>query len=108
MYVPNMDKFYRGWMNALSWVEKEIINSPEVKEVGLPNFEQEVKDFCYGFDDRKEAWYKMTPHDQNLMVSPTFANFAMQLAKHFFELGLSASNPNDSVIKEERKEIWWF
>ncbi len=72
-------------LNILSF-----INTLKAKEVGLPNFEQEVKDFCYGFDDRKEAWYKMTPHDQNLMVSPTFANFAMQLAKHFFELGLKA------------------
>lgn len=69
---------------------KDFLDTLEVKEVGLPNFEQEVKDFCYSFDDRKEAWYNMTPHDQNFMVSPTFANFAMQLAKHFFELGLKA------------------
>ena len=77
----------------------------EVKEVGLPNFEQEVKDFCYDFDDRKEAWYKMTPHDQNLMVSPTFANFAMQLAKHFFELGMRVSNPITAEDRGTAEEI---
>lgn len=66
-----------------------LIDTLEVKEVDL---EQEVKDFCERFDDRKEAWYNMTPHDQNLMVLPTFANFAMQLAKHFFELALSLKN----------------
>ena len=63
-------------------------NAPE--EVDLEHLEQEVKDFCYRFDDRKDKWYDMTPHDKNLMVLPTFANFAMQLAKHFFELGLKA------------------
>ena len=28
------------------------------------------------------------PHDKNIMTNPTWSNFAMQLAKHFFELGL--------------------
>jgi hypothetical protein len=79
----------------------DFINSLEVKEVGLPNFEQEVKDFCERFDDRKEKWYNMTPHDQKLMVLPTFANFAMQLAKHFFELGVSC--PINNINIEEVK-----
>ena len=82
-----------------------FLDTLKAKEVGLPNFEQEVKDFCYGFDDRKEAWYKMTPHDQNLMVSPTFANFAMQLAKHFFELGMRVSNPITAADRGTAEEI---
>ena len=46
--------------------------------------------------DRKDKWYDMTPHDKNIMVNPTWSNFAMQLAKHFFELGL----------KKGQKNIW--
>ena len=59
-------------------------------EVDLEHLEQEVKDFCYKFDDRKDKWYDMTPHDKNIMISPTWSNFVMQLAKHFFVLGLKA------------------
>lgn len=67
-----------------------FLDTLEVKEVDLEHLEQEVKDFCYRFDDRKDKWYDMTPHDKNIMVNPTWSNFAMQLAKHFFELGLKA------------------
>lgn len=84
------DSYHDGLIFALEDLRDDFINTLEVKEVEL---EQEVRDFCYKFDDRKDKWYNMTPHDQNLMVSPTFANFAMQLAKHFFELGVNTSNP---------------
>ena len=102
------DKHYDEWeegRNSERIAILDIINSLKAKEVGLPNFEQEVKDFCYSFDDRKEAWYDMTPHDQNLMVSPTFANFAMQLAKHFFKLGLSINNPITAADRGIAEEI---
>ena len=82
---------------------KQSVNSLKVKEVNLEHLEQEVKDFCYKFDDRKDKWYDMTPHDKNIMVNPTWSNFAMQLAKHFFELGLNASNP---LTWEDVKLIW--
>ena len=69
-----------------------FIDTSEVKEVDLEHLEQEVKDFCYKFDGRKDKWYDMTPHDKNIMISPTWSNFAMQLAKHFFELGMTAGD----------------
>lgn len=81
----------QGWLNALSWIKKTI-NTLEVKEVDLEHLEQEVKDFCYEYDDRKEKWYNMTPHDKNITVNPTWANFAMSIAKHFFSLGMQVSN----------------
>jgi len=77
---------------------KKRIDTLEVKEVNLEHLEQEVKDFCYEYDDRKEKWYNMTPHDKNITVNPTWANFAMSIAKHFFELGMQVSN------KAQKKE----
>lgn len=77
-----------AYRNVLAILDDTI----EVKEVDMEHLEQEVQDFCERFDDRKESWYNMTPHDQELMVLPTFANFAMQIAKHFFELGMQISN----------------
>ena len=74
-----------AYFNLLSFID-----TLEVKEVDLEHLEQEVKDFCYKFDDRKDKWYDMTPHDKNIMTNPTWSNFAMQLAKHFFELGIKA------------------
>ena len=73
--------------NSVEYIRKDAL---EVKEVDLERLEQEVKDFCYEYDDRKEKWYNMTPHDKNIMANPTWANFAMNIAKHFFELGLKA------------------
>ncbi len=89
-YHDNYDCVFRDGNNAALYALKGRIDTLEVKEVDLEHLEQEVEDFCYRFDDRKEVWYNMTPHDKNLIVLPTFANFAMQLAKHFFELGLKA------------------
>lgn len=88
MLVP-YSPFDKGGMVELQ-VLKDKLNYLEVKEVDLEHLEQEVKDFCYKFDDRKDKWYDMTPHNKNIMVNPTWSNFAMQLAKHFFELGLKA------------------
>ena len=69
---------------------RSTINTLEVKEVDLEHLEQEVKDFCYEYDDRKEKWYELCPNDRKLLQNPTWANFAMSIAKHFFELGLKA------------------
>ena len=66
----------------------DVFKSLEVKEVDLEHLEQEVKDFCYEYDDRKEKWYELCPNDRKLLYNPTWANFAMSIAKHFFELGL--------------------
>ena len=69
-----------------------IIDTLDVKEVDLEHLEQEVKDFCYEYDDRKEKWYELCPNDRKLLYNPTWANFAMSIAKHFFELGISVNN----------------
>ena len=69
-----------------------FIDTLEAKEVDLEHLEQEVKDFCYEYDDRKEKWYELCPNDRKLLYNPTWANFAMSIAKHFFELGMSVSN----------------
>ena len=89
-YHEEYDCAYRDGNNDALDALKGKLNTLEVKEVDLEHLEQEVKDFCYKFDDRKDKWYDMTPHDKNIMVNPTWSNFAMQLAKHFFELGLNA------------------
>ena len=65
-----------------------LLDALAVKEVDLEHLEQEVEDFCYKFDDRKDKLYDMAPRDKNIMANPTWSNFAMQLAEHFFELGL--------------------
>jgi len=83
----------------------DFLNTLKVKEVNLEHLEQEVKNFCYEYDDRKEKWYNMTPHDKNIMVNPTWANFAMSIAKHFFELGLSANNPITATDRGTAEEI---
>ena len=80
---------------------KDILNTLEVKEVDLEHLEQEVKDFCYKFDDRKEKWYETTPQDKNVLTKPTWSNFAMELAKHFFELGMLST-----ITEEDCKLIW--
>ena len=71
---------------------QNFIDTLEVKEVDLKHLEQEVKDFCYEYDDRKEKWYELCPNDRKLLYNPTWANFAMSIAKHFFELGISVNN----------------
>ena len=71
---------------------KDFLDTLDVKEVDLEHLEQEVKDFCYEYDDRKEKWYELCPNDRKLLYNPTWANFAMSIAKHFFELGMSVSN----------------
>ena len=83
-----------GYDMALDDVEK-FINTLELKEVDLKHLEREVEDFCYKFDDRKDKWYDMTPHDKNIMTNPTWGNFAIQLAKHFFKLGLKAAQKGE-------------
>jgi hypothetical protein len=73
-----------GKINALENL-LPFINTLEVKEVDLESL---VKDFCYEYDDRKEKWYELCPNGKKLLYNPTWANFAMSIAKHFFELGL--------------------
>lgn len=80
-------------------------NSIEAKVVDLEHLEQEVKDFCYEYDDRKDKWYDMTPHDKNIMVNPTWANFAMSIAKYFFELGMCVNNPITAADRGMAEEI---
>ena len=84
------------------------IDTLEVKEVDLEHLEQEVKDFCYEYDDRKEKWYELCPNDRKLLYNPTWANFAMSIAKHFFELGLKAQKVEEDVnsSEEERSIVY--
>ncbi len=65
------------------WAEQE---QPEA-EINLGN---EVENFCLEYDARKDAWYNMTPQDQKLLSNPTWLNFATNIARHFYELGLNA------------------
>ena len=102
MYVPNMDKFYRGWMNALSWVEKEIINSPEVKEVddsiskfkSLLHLHADIKSTCadggyapnlYFFDDSWHVdWISCTEGDSLIDFTDDTPEGAIQKAYEWF------------------------
>ena len=83
--------FGQGGMIELQGL-KDKLDTLEVKEVELERLEQEVKDFCYEYDDRKEKWYELCPNDRKLLYNPTWANFAMSIAKHFFELGMAVSS----------------
>ena len=56
-------------------------------EINLGN---EVENFCLEYDARKDAWYNMTPRDQKLLSNPTWLNFATNIARHFYGLGLNA------------------
>ena len=56
-------------------------------EINLGN---EVENFCLEYDARKDAWYNMTPRDQKLLSKPTWLNFAMNIARHFYKLGINA------------------
>lgn len=76
--------------NPFDEQEKAIDEADKRKEVDLEHLEQAVKDFCYEYDDRKEKWYELCPNDKKLLYNPTWANFAMSIAKHFFKLGLKA------------------
>ena len=51
------------------------------------DFSNMVQDFCYEYDDRKEKWYELCPQDRKIISNPTWENFAMNLAKKFFNLG---------------------
>lgn len=64
-----------------------LLDTLETKEVDLESL---VEDFCYEYDNRKEKWYELCPNDRKLLSNPTLANFAMSIAKHFYELGLKA------------------
>ena len=86
-------KYRREMLDDIS----SFLDTLEVKEVDLEHLEQEVKDFCYKYDDRKEKWYELCPNDRKLLYNPTWANFAMSIAKHFFELGLKASQKGEKV-----------
>ena len=61
----------------------------EQSEVEI-NLGNEVENFCLEYDARKDAWYNMTPQDQKLLSNPTWLNFATNIARHFYELGLNA------------------
>ena len=94
-YFPSetADKYYARGVHFTCDGLVNFLDTLEVKEVDLDeetDLEYLVKEFCYEFDDRKDKWYEMTPHDKNIMTNPTWSNFAMQLAKHFFELGIKA------------------
>lgn len=72
--------------------DNDIINliaslQQEQPEVDL---EKEVENFCLEYDSRKDAWYNMTPQDQKLLSNPTWLNFAINIARHFYDLGLNA------------------
>lgn len=54
------------------------------------NLEEEVEKFCLGYDARKEVWFDMTPSDKKMLSTPTWNNFASNIARHFYELGLNA------------------
>lgn len=71
---------------------KDFLDTFKTKDVDLEHLEQEVEDFCYEYDDKKEKWYELCPNDRKLLYNPTWANFAMSIAKHFFELGMQVSN----------------
>ena len=84
-------------VNATVQTLLETLDTLEVKEVDLENL---VEDFCYEYDNRKEMWYELCPNDRKLLHSPTWSNFAMSIAKHFFELGmrqLKNDNNNEEI-----------
>lgn len=94
--VQPLDEFQPKEQNKIDWLAGKLftinsldsfIDTLEVKEVDLEGL---VKDFCYEYDNRKEIWYELCPNDRKLLHNPTWANFAMSIAKHFFELGVKA------------------
>jgi hypothetical protein len=74
------------YLSVLGLIESLEQERPEV-EINLGN---EVENFCLEYDARKDAWYNMTPQDQKLLSNPTWLNFATNIARHFYELGLNA------------------
>ena len=87
---PSFDQFWAGQISAfkgtIKITESLQQEQPDV-EINLGN---EVKNFCLEYDARKDAWYNMTPQDQKLLSNPTWLNFATNIARHFYELGLNA------------------
>ena len=83
-----------GYKCALKDIKRFITShQQEQPEVDLDveiNLGNEVENFCLEYDARKDAWYNMTPRDQKLLSNPTWLNFAINIARHFYELGLKA------------------
>lgn len=80
--------FYQGKREMCSEL-LDIINSLQQEQSDM-DLERKVEDFCLEYDARKEIWYGLTPQDQGLLTKPTWVNFAMNIAHHFYELGLNA------------------
>ena len=76
----------------LIWMKDFITSLQQAQpEMDLAiNLWNEVENFCLEYDARKDAWYNMTPRDQKLLNNPTWLNFAMNIARHFYELGFKA------------------
>lgn len=65
------------------WEEKQK-EQPEI------DLEKEVEKFCLEYDSRKEVWFDMAPRDKKMLSIPTWSNFAANIARDFYELGLTA------------------
>jgi hypothetical protein len=76
-FAPYPNKVCEGYTYS-------VMKEQEQPEVDL---EKEIENFCLEYDARKEVWFDMTPRDQKMLSTPTWSNFAANIARHFYELG---------------------
>ena len=88
---PKFDQFWAGQISAFKGVLK-ILDTLEVKEIDL---EKEANE-CWNYVFSELGW------DKNSIITMKHDEF-MAFAKHFFELGMRASNP---LTWEDIKLIW--
>ena len=81
------DEYDNGFNDALDKV-KDFIISLKLEQPET-NLEKEVENFCLEYDSRKEAWFNLTPRDKKMLSTPTWSNFAANIARHFYEIGFN-------------------
>ena len=72
------------YLSVLRLIDSFQQEQPEV------DLEKEVEEFCLEYDSRKEVWFDMTPRDKKMLSTPTWSNFATNIARHFWNKGYNA------------------
>jgi len=51
-------------------------------------FTTEVENYCLSLEHRRDVWFRLSDSDKKLLVAPTNANIAANIARHFYNLAL--------------------
>lgn len=74
----------------MDFIKNVPVQQMQPEEQLNPDLEQEVEKFCLEYDARKEIWFDMTSRDQKMLSAPTWSNFAVSIANHFWNKGYNA------------------